>query len=105
MHLTIVSIPGKGGKEASRSNAILHRIITDAIMAAAPEVGRHVISLVTTREGVDDLLALDDVIDLVRPILLSCLPGTGNLNEDAHLLVLDDVINVVRHPLSRSSGE
>ena len=55
----------QGGKEAARSNAILHRIITDAIEQVAPEVGRNVISLVTTRQGVDDLLALDDVIDLV----------------------------------------
>lgn len=36
-------------------------------MAEAPEVGPGLISLVTTREGVDELLKLDDVIDLVIP--------------------------------------
>eukprot|EP00891_Asterochloris_glomerata_P004462 jgi/Astpho2/4462/Aster-00071 len=57
----------KGGKEAARSNACLHRIITDTIAAEQPEVGRDLISLITTREGVDELLKLDDVIDLVIP--------------------------------------
>lgn len=54
----------KGGKEATHSNACLHRIITDALK---PDVDPSLISLVTTREGVDKLLALDDVIDLVIP--------------------------------------
>ena len=31
------------------------------------QVGRDLISLITTREGVDELLKLDDVIDLVIP--------------------------------------
>ncbi|OMO76600.1 Aspartate/glutamate/uridylate kinase [Corchorus olitorius] len=54
----------KGGKEAKRSNAILHKVITDAI----PEtVGGKVIGLVTSREEIPDLLKLDDVIDLVIP--------------------------------------
>eukprot|EP00891_Asterochloris_glomerata_P004457 jgi/Astpho2/4457/Aster-00067 len=57
----------KGGKEAARSNACLHNIITDTIAAEQPEVGQELISLVTTREGVDELLKLDDVIDLVIP--------------------------------------
>lgn len=56
----------QGGKEAARSNAVLHKIITTTIAKLAPEVGKDLISLVTTREGVDDLLNLDDVIDLVR---------------------------------------
>lgn len=55
----------QGGKEAAKSNAILHEIIVDTIQEVAPEVGRGLISLVTTRQGVDDLLGLDDVIDLV----------------------------------------
>mmetsp|Transcript_1598 Transcript_1598/g.3663 ORF Transcript_1598/g.3663 Transcript_1598/m.3663 type:complete len:605 (+) Transcript_1598:192-2006(+) len=54
----------KGGKEATNSNACLHRIITQAL---APDVDAALINLVTTREGVDQLLALDDVIDLVIP--------------------------------------
>ncbi|KAI3966385.1 hypothetical protein MKW92_046914 [Papaver armeniacum] len=54
----------KGGKEAKRSNAVLHKVITDAI----PEtVGSRLIGLVTSREEIPDLLKLDDVIDLVIP--------------------------------------
>ncbi|XP_050387828.1 delta-1-pyrroline-5-carboxylate synthase [Argentina anserina] len=54
----------KGGKEAKRSNAILHKVITEAI----PEsVGGKLIGLVTSREEIPDLLKLDDVIDLVIP--------------------------------------
>lgn len=55
----------QGGKEAARSNAILHKIISETIEAVAPEVGSGLINLVTTRQGVDDLLELEDVIDLV----------------------------------------
>ncbi|XP_021295632.1 delta-1-pyrroline-5-carboxylate synthase [Herrania umbratica] len=54
----------KGGKEAKRSNAILHKVITEAI---PDTVGGKVIGLVTTREEIPDLLKLDDVIDLVIP--------------------------------------
>lgn len=57
----------KGGKEAARSNAILHRLIVNTIAEVAPDVGKDLISLVTTRQGVDDLLKLDDVIDLAIP--------------------------------------
>ncbi|KAM1307375.1 hypothetical protein ACFX2H_009636 [Malus domestica] len=54
----------KGGKEAKRSNAILHKVITSAI----PEpVGGKLIGLVNTRDEIPDLLKLDDVIDLVIP--------------------------------------
>ena len=54
----------KGGKEARRSNAVLHAVIQEAI---APWIDRSVIGLVQTREEIADLLALDDVIDLVIP--------------------------------------
>lgn len=54
----------KGGKEAARSNALLHKVIVDAL---APDVPPGLISLVEGREGVDQLLKLDDVIDLVIP--------------------------------------
>jgi gamma-glutamyl phosphate reductase len=57
----------KGGKEAARSNEILHRLIVEAIEDVAPEVGRDLISLVTSREGISELLHNDDVIDLVIP--------------------------------------
>ncbi|KAK9077900.1 hypothetical protein SSX86_001957 [Deinandra increscens subsp. villosa] len=54
----------KGGKEARRSNAILHKIITSAI----PEIiGGGLIGLVTSRDEIPELLKLDDVIDLVIP--------------------------------------
>ncbi|XP_026424497.1 delta-1-pyrroline-5-carboxylate synthase-like [Papaver somniferum] len=54
----------KGGKEAKRSNAILHKVITGAI---PDTVGSKLIGLVTSREEIPDLLQLDDVIDLVIP--------------------------------------
>ncbi|XP_010263775.1 PREDICTED: delta-1-pyrroline-5-carboxylate synthase isoform X2 [Nelumbo nucifera] len=54
----------KGGKEAKRSNAILHKVITEAILDT---VGEKLIGLVTSREEIPDLLKLDDVIDLVIP--------------------------------------
>ena len=62
----------KGGKEASRSNAALHRVVVDAVARAAGEArppvsAEGLVSLVTSRAGVSDLLKLDDVIDLVIP--------------------------------------
>ncbi|GKD63419.1 delta-1-pyrroline-5-carboxylate synthase-like protein [Tanacetum coccineum] len=54
----------KDGKEAKRSNAILHKIITSAI----PEtVGKGLIGLVTSQEEIPELLKLEHVIDLVIP--------------------------------------
>lgn len=57
----------KGGKEAVLSNAILHRLIVDAIFGIVPAVGRDLIGLVTTRDDIDTLLKLHDTIDLVIP--------------------------------------
>lgn len=62
----------KGGKEASKSNAVLHQVVVDAVAKATTEADPEVnaeglISLVTSRAGVSDLLKLDDVIDLVIP--------------------------------------
>ncbi|XVF76687.1 hypothetical protein PTKIN_Ptkin13bG0286700 [Pterospermum kingtungense] len=54
----------KGGREAKRSNAILHKVITSAI---PDNVGGKLIGLVTSREDIPDLLKLDDVIDLAIP--------------------------------------
>ncbi|XP_075485364.1 delta-1-pyrroline-5-carboxylate synthase [Primulina tabacum] len=54
----------KGGKEARRTNTILHKIITSAIPKS---VGGPLIGLVTSREEIPELLKLDDVIDLVIP--------------------------------------
>ncbi|KAL4444932.1 hypothetical protein ABPG77_003982 [Micractinium sp. CCAP 211/92] len=57
----------KGGKEATRSNALLHKLIVDAVAELAPGVGRDLIGLVTSRDEIDQLLKLHDVIDLVIP--------------------------------------
>ncbi|KAL5730577.1 Delta-1-pyrroline-5-carboxylate synthase [Ranunculus cassubicifolius] len=54
----------KGGKEAILSNAILHKVITEAI---PDTVGGKLIGLVTSRAEIPELLKLDDVIDLVIP--------------------------------------
>ncbi|GIL65027.1 hypothetical protein Vafri_18880 [Volvox africanus] len=54
----------KGGKEATHSNAALHKVIVDAI---GPDLGPDLIALVTSREEIESLLALDDVVDLVIP--------------------------------------
>ncbi len=54
----------KGGREASRSNAVLHAIITEALQ---PDVAAETIGLVDGRAAVADLLKLDHVIDLVIP--------------------------------------
>lgn len=61
---------GQGGKEAERSNTILHRIIVDAISGAKPALDPRLIHLVTTRGHVDELLKLDGVVDLVSPVPL-----------------------------------
>jgi len=58
----------KGGKEATNSNATIHSIIGDAIESGSKStISRDIIALVTSRGQVKDLLALDDVIDLVIP--------------------------------------
>lgn len=54
----------KGGKEAARTNACLHRIIASVL---EPEADPRLIGLVTSRDAIDDLLKLDDCIDLVIP--------------------------------------
>lgn len=54
----------KGGKEAKRSNAMLHKVITSSI---PDSIGESLIGLVTSREEIPELLKLDDVIDLVIP--------------------------------------
>ena len=54
----------KGGKEAARSNRVLHRVITQAL---EPDVPSACIALVESRDEVASLLELDDVIDLVIP--------------------------------------
>lgn len=55
----------KGGKEATKTNAMLHKIIVDCF----PQFGvaREAIVLVEGREAVSDILKLNDVVDLVIP--------------------------------------
>nr|AGT02772.1 glutamate-5-semialdehyde dehydrogenase [Angomonas desouzai] len=58
----------KGGKEAENSNAVLHRVIVDAVDAASEgAVPKGVIGLITNRADVYELLKLDKYIDLVIP--------------------------------------
>lgn len=58
----------KGGKEATYSNAALHKVIGDAIESGSEgKISRDIIALVTSRGQVSDMLSLDDVIDLVIP--------------------------------------
>ena len=93
IQLTAGVLACQGGKEAARSNAILHRTIVEAVAQAAPSVGRDLISLVTTRQGVDDLLKLDDVIDLVPSTFLDPCRQTHCLtvvpNHTIHHLLMD----------------
>lgn len=57
----------KGGKEASRSCAILHKLVVDCVEEVSPDVGRDLVGLITTRDEIDALLKLHDSIDLVIP--------------------------------------
>jgi len=54
----------KGGREAAHSNQALHRVLTEAL---APDVPAGAVGLIEGRAAVAELLALDDVIDLVIP--------------------------------------
>jgi delta-1-pyrroline-5-carboxylate synthetase len=58
----------KGGKEAANSNAAIYKVLGDAIEAGSKgAIKRDIIALITNRGQVSDMLALDDVIDLVIP--------------------------------------
>eukprot|EP00934_Nitzschia_sp_Nitz4_P001756 Nitzschia sp. Nitz4//scaffold55_size114948//103114//105701//NITZ4_003926-RA/size114948-processed-gene-0.243-mRNA-1//-1//CDS//3329554605//1756//frame0 len=58
----------KGGKEAVNSNAAIHKVIGDAVETGSKgAIKRDIIALITSRGQVSDMLALDDVIDLVIP--------------------------------------
>ena len=75
LHLPAHASRWQGGKEAKHSNSVLHDIIVGAIEEVAPEFGRDLIGLVTSREGVSELLVHDDVIDLVIPRGSNALVG------------------------------
>jgi len=58
----------KGGKEAVRTNSVLHETIAAAVeRCSGGRVSRHLIGLVETRSQIGDLLQLQDQIDLVIP--------------------------------------
>lgn len=58
----------KGGKEAVNSNAAIYEVLGDAIERGSKGViKRDIIALITSRGQVADMLALDNVIDLVIP--------------------------------------
>ncbi|KAL5059815.1 hypothetical protein RYX36_031419 [Vicia faba] len=73
----------KGGKEARRSNAILHKIIASVM---PDTVSGKLIGLVTSRDEIPDLLKLDDVIDLVVPRGSNKL--VSQINESTRIPVL-----------------
>jgi hypothetical protein len=88
----------KGGKEAVRSNACLHRIITSCFRPACePEL----IGLVTSRGEIDELLAMKEYIDLVIPRgsnqLVSyiqnntSIPVLGHADGICHIYIDEDV--------------
>jgi gamma-glutamyl phosphate reductase len=58
----------KGGKEAQRTNKLLHQIISKTVVEATNgKVPGHVISLVETRDTISELLQQKNEIDLVIP--------------------------------------
>lgn len=64
----------KGGKEARRSNAALHRVVVSALAGGAGSddsasfpAAKDLIALVETRDEISELLKLDGDIDLVIP--------------------------------------
>jgi gamma-glutamyl phosphate reductase len=60
----------KGGKEARRSNAALHRVVVSALAGDNNEqfpAAKDLIALVETRDEISELLKLDGDIDLVIP--------------------------------------
>lgn len=58
----------KGGKEASRTNAVLHRVLCDAVSACTRgRVSPSVLGLVEGRDEIAQLLKLHKDIDLVIP--------------------------------------
>lgn len=56
----------KGGKEAAHSNAILVETIREAL-ASVPDMPVDCVQLISSREAVSTLLALDEYVDLVIP--------------------------------------
>ncbi|KAI9353552.1 glutamate-5-semialdehyde dehydrogenase [Obelidium mucronatum] len=57
----------KGGKEAQYSNAILHRIIAEALSSPDSNVSKDAVCLVESRTAIDTLLKMDRYVDLVIP--------------------------------------
>ncbi|KAI8620672.1 glutamate-5-semialdehyde dehydrogenase [Chytriomyces sp. MP71] len=86
----------KGGKEASRSNAILHKIISDAL-SQSETISKDSVLLVESRTAIDELLKLDRYIDLVIPrgsnSLVRHIQGSTRLASSPDLLAVGTLIN------------
>eukprot|EP00008_Paramoeba_atlantica_P015015 CAMPEP_0201485200 /NCGR_PEP_ID=MMETSP0151_2-20130828/9326_1 /ASSEMBLY_ACC=CAM_ASM_000257 /TAXON_ID=200890 /ORGANISM="Paramoeba atlantica, Strain 621/1 / CCAP 1560/9" /LENGTH=414 /DNA_ID=CAMNT_0047869221 /DNA_START=49 /DNA_END=1290 /DNA_ORIENTATION=- len=77
----------KGGKEAMRSNKILHKIVVDGVAKATNNtVSRDVITLFSDRTDIKYLLEMNEIVDLVIP------RGSGkmvsNIQENTKIPVL-----------------
>ena len=90
----------KGGREAEKSNAMLHKVIVEAVEAATGgRVNKGVIGLVTSRAEIGALLALDKEIDLVIPRGSNAL--VSHIQKNTNIPVLghaDGVCHAYVHP-------
>jgi glutamate-5-semialdehyde dehydrogenase len=75
----------KGGKEALNTNAVLYRLINNAVVKT-DSVFKDSIQLVETREDIHKLLKLDNVIDLMIPRGSNAL--VRNIQENTKIPVL-----------------
>lgn len=57
----------KGGKEAARSNKILHEAVLEGVALAENSGLKNVVGLVESRAAVDSLLKMEQYVDLVIP--------------------------------------
>ena len=101
----------KGGKEAAKTNACLHNVITSCLPPACePEL----IGLVTSRGEIDELLAMKEYIDLVVPrgsnALVSyiqnntSIPVLGHADGICHIYVDENVDIASVRPVSACSS-
>ena len=90
----------KGGREAEKSNEVLHRVIVQAVSKASNgRVPEGVIGLVTSRAEIGALLSMDKDIDLVIPrgsnSLVKHIQSNTNIPVLGHA---DGVCHVYVHP-------
>jgi glutamate-5-semialdehyde dehydrogenase len=75
----------KGGKEAINTNAVLYKLIYNAIVQS-DKVFENLVQLVETREDIHKLLKLDNIIDLMIPRGSNAL--VRNIKENTKIPVL-----------------